>query len=104
MTFHMVVGVHDDACEVLFDLSFPEGTDLAGRCSSKCGAILAASELLNLSKPHAVAVTGADFPPLPILSLSRISSSCHLHLRAWRSLWSLKMINLDGFQVPNHCK
>ena len=55
----MPAGVHDDACEVLFDVPFPEGSDLSGRCNGKCGGILAAGELLNLSKPHAVAVTGA---------------------------------------------
>jgi hypothetical protein len=26
-----IVGVHDDACEVLFDREFPGGTDLFGR-------------------------------------------------------------------------
>jgi hypothetical protein len=26
-----VVGIHEDACEVLFDADFPSGTDLNGR-------------------------------------------------------------------------
>lgn len=26
-----VVGIHEDACEVLFDAEFPGGTDLNGR-------------------------------------------------------------------------
>ena len=55
---HNCAGVHDDACEVLFDAEYPEGSDLSGRCAAKCGGILAAGELLNLSKPHAVSVSG----------------------------------------------
>ena len=29
-----VVGIYDEACEVLFDAEFPGGTDLAGRQES----------------------------------------------------------------------
>ena len=58
LTPRVPAGVHEDACEVLFDAGYPEGSDLSGRCSGKCGGILAAGELLNLSKPHAVSVTG----------------------------------------------
>ena len=59
MSLCSLAGVHDDACEVLFDAPFPEGSDLEGRCKGKCGAVLATGELLNLSKPHGVSVAGA---------------------------------------------
>lgn len=51
-----VVGVYDDAVEVLFDEDFAGGTDLSGRCAGSCGAMLLGRELLNLSKPAAVRV------------------------------------------------
>lgn len=49
----------DDAVEVLFDAPFAEGADLHGRAVGRTGGMLPATELLNLSKPHAVAAPGA---------------------------------------------
>jgi 5'-3' exoribonuclease 1 len=57
-----VVGVYDDAVEVLFDGDFPGGSDLFGRCAGGAGALLPAAALLNLSKPAAVRAEGADAP------------------------------------------
>lgn len=53
-----VIGVlhNDDAIEVLFDKEFIGGTDLYGRCNGACGALISSSQLLNLSKPHAVKI------------------------------------------------
>eukprot|EP00884_Botryococcus_braunii_P018818 jgi/Botrbrau1/561/Bobra.0010s0030.1 len=53
-----IVGIHDDACEVLFDVEFPGGTDLHGRCLGHCGMIMPANQLLNTSNPRAINVTG----------------------------------------------
>jgi Xrn1 SH3-like domain len=49
----------DDAVEVLFDEPFTEGTDLHGKARGRHGGMLPATQLLNLSKPQAVAATGA---------------------------------------------
>ena len=58
-----VVGVHEeDAVEVLFDTSWPGGSDLHGRATGASGAVVAPETLLNLSKPAALAATGADAP------------------------------------------
>ncbi|GAB4816899.1 hypothetical protein N2152v2_003945 [Parachlorella kessleri] len=57
-----VVGVIDEAVEVLFDCEFPGGTDLYGRCHGNSGLLVPAAELLNLSKPHAVKAEGAHAP------------------------------------------
>lgn len=55
----MPAGIYDDdAVEVLFDEPFAEGTDLHGRAAGQSGGMLPATELLNLSKPQAVAATG----------------------------------------------
>jgi 5'-3' exoribonuclease 1 len=57
-----VVGLYDEAVEVLFDAPFAGGTDLFGRCAGAHGALLPATHLLNLSKPHAVKAEGAAAP------------------------------------------
>ncbi|KAK9818370.1 hypothetical protein WJX72_011521 [[Myrmecia] bisecta] len=57
-----VVGVHEDACEVLFDADFLGGNDLHGRCNGSCGLIIPADQLLNLSKPQAIQATGPSAP------------------------------------------
>lgn len=53
-----VVGVHEGVLEVLFDIDFIGGTSLHGRCKGSCGLMLPPERLLNLSKPHAIAVQG----------------------------------------------
>ena len=56
---HDTAGIYDDdALEVLFDEDFAEGTDLHGRARGRAGGMLPATELLNLSKPQAVAAKG----------------------------------------------
>ena len=57
-----VVGAHDDALEILLDAPFPGGDDLHGRCDGAQGAVLAPAACLNLSRPHAIAATGAAAP------------------------------------------
>ena len=59
-----VVGVYDDAVEVLFDQEFLGGTDLFGRCNGNFGAMLPADQLLNLSRPHAVKAEGISAPKM----------------------------------------
>ncbi|BDA46451.1 5'-3' exoribonuclease 1 [Coccomyxa sp. Obi] len=54
-----VVGIHEEACEVLFDAEFPGGMDLNGRCRGKCGTILPGDQLFNLSQQQPVAAVGA---------------------------------------------
>jgi 5'-3' exoribonuclease 1 len=54
-----VVGVYDEAVEVLFDSEFLGGNDLFGRCNGDFGAMLPADQILNLSRPHAVKAEGA---------------------------------------------
>jgi 5'-3' exoribonuclease 1 len=54
-----VVGVYDEAVEVLFDQEFLGGNDLFGRCNGNYGAMLPADQILNLSRPHAVRAEGA---------------------------------------------
>lgn len=54
-----VVGVYDEAVEVLFDQEFLGGNDLFGRCNGEAGAMLPADQILNLSRPHAVKAEGA---------------------------------------------
>ena len=54
-----IAGIYDDdAVEVLFDEPFAEGTDLHGKARGRHGGMLPAAQLLNLSKPQAVAATG----------------------------------------------
>lgn len=53
-----VVGVYEDACEVLFDSEFTGGTSLNGRCLQGRGLIMSSYQLLNLSKPHAIPASG----------------------------------------------
>lgn len=54
-----MTGIYDDdAVEVLFDEPFAEGTDLHGKARGRHGGMLPATQLLNLSKPQAVAATG----------------------------------------------
>ena len=57
-----VVGIYDEAVEVLFDQEFLGGNDLFGRCSGDCGTLLPPDQLLNLSHPHAVKAEGALAP------------------------------------------
>ena len=58
-----VVGVHEEeAVEVLFDCPWAGGSDLHGRCAGASGAVVSPEALLNLSKPHALAASGADAP------------------------------------------
>lgn len=57
-----VVGVYDDAIEVLFDQEFLGGDDLFGRCNGNCGALLLNEQLLNLTRPHAVKAEGSGAP------------------------------------------
>ena len=59
-----IVGVYEDACEVLFDTDFTGGTSLSGRCLSGRGLIMSNFQLLNLSKPHAIPASGAFATPL----------------------------------------
>eukprot|EP00891_Asterochloris_glomerata_P000603 jgi/Astpho2/603/Aster-x0943 len=59
-----VVGVHDDAIEVLCDATFIGGTTLHGRCNGNCGTMLLREHLLNLSKPQPVALPGEWLLPL----------------------------------------
>lgn len=59
-----VVGVYDDAVEVLFDQEFLGGNDLFGRCIGNYGAMLPADQLLNLSRPHAVKAEGTSAPKM----------------------------------------
>jgi hypothetical protein len=54
-----VVGVYDEAVEVLFDQEFLGGNDLFGRCNGDFGAMVPADQILNLSRPHAVKAEGA---------------------------------------------
>ena len=54
-----IVGVYEDACEVLFDTDFTGGTALSGRCLPGRGLIMSNFQLLNLSKPHAIPASGA---------------------------------------------
>lgn len=59
-------GVYDDdAVEVLFDVPFGEGTDLHGRANGRVGGMLPTGDLLNISKPQAVAASGVttNFSP-----------------------------------------
>lgn len=53
-----VVGVHEGALEVLFDVDFIGGGDLQGRCQGRCGIMLAPADLLNLAKPHFINLQG----------------------------------------------
>ena len=58
--FSSMAGIYDDdAVEVLFDEPSAEGTDLHGKARGRHGGMLPATQLLNLSKPQAVAATGA---------------------------------------------
>ncbi|KAI3438723.1 hypothetical protein D9Q98_001143 [Chlorella vulgaris] len=57
-----VVGVIDEAVEVVFDCEVAGGSDLYGRCSGNCGMLLPASDMLNLSKPAAVKAEGESAP------------------------------------------
>lgn len=59
-----VIGVYeeDGAVEVLFDEEFLGGTDLFGRCSDSRGGLLAATDLLNLSRPAAINAQGIHAP------------------------------------------
>lgn len=54
-----IVGLYEDACEVLFDIDFTGGTTLNGRCLPGRGLIMSNYQLLNLSKPHAIPAAGA---------------------------------------------
>jgi len=71
-----VIGVYeeDGAVEVLFDEEFLGGTDLFGRCSDSRGGLLAAIDLLNLSRPAAIKAQGIHAPrvvaKLPLSSSS----------------------------------
>eukprot|EP00798_Chlamydomonas_sp_ICE-L_P005709 gene5709-12771_t len=56
-----VIGVYDDACEVVFDKSYPGGTDLNMRVQGNCGAFLPKDLLLNVSR---AARRAEDRPPL----------------------------------------
>ncbi|KAK9865531.1 hypothetical protein WJX84_008983 [Apatococcus fuscideae] len=57
-----IVGIYEDACEVLFDTDFTGGTSLNGRCLPGRGLIMSNFQLLNLSKPHAIPASGASAP------------------------------------------
>lgn len=65
----------DDAVEVVFDAEWDAGSDLHGRATGRVGGMVALSDLLNLSKPQAVAATGQHCGWLGIRSYLRVAHS-----------------------------
>ena len=63
-----VVGVHEGALEVLFDVDFIGGGDLQGRCQGRCGIMLPPADLLNLAKPHFINLQGNLILPRQLTS------------------------------------
>ncbi|GLI61583.1 hypothetical protein VaNZ11_003999 [Volvox africanus] len=57
-----VIGVYEEACEVLFDEEFGGGSNLNGRVNGKCGAYVPLDLLLCVNKPAEILLAMHDVP------------------------------------------
>ncbi|GLC57430.1 hypothetical protein PLESTB_001223500 [Pleodorina starrii] len=57
-----VIGVYEEACEVLFDEEFGGGSNLNGRANGKCGAFVPLDLLLCVNKPIEISLAKHQVP------------------------------------------